>query len=560
MPTKNLYFVLIVVLLSIFISSKTSLKSQIALQVAKQLQKHCLETPSSDQLFQGALSGMTAAVGDDRYTEYIPPRAKNEYMLELQGQYAGVGLTNFIQDSKTGEFYFVPLRNSPAHKAGLQLGDRIVEIEGNNVSDMSIIDLTNLLRGEENTSVAIKIRPRSSLVEFQSSTSEPSETVVHNNSVSSTQEDVVESNELRDVTLVRAVVQQDIVSGDRIDSHGNWIYTLKDYSDIGYICINEFTDSTGRQTYEAINELERQGVSKIIMDFRGNPGGMLRDAVDICNEFLSDGSPIVETRNKKGSVARYVANRYPRRRFNVAILIDGGSASASEIVSAALQDAGVAKIIGERSYGKGTIQGIFELPGNLGVLRMTTASFWRPSGNPIHRKKGAKEDDEWGVLPDPGFEVHVSLVQKFYTSWIRKVRVLAPEASAFDAQTLGFMTQQTNDVLQRLIEGQGLTRLEAAAELGLDLSQISLDKPNSSQNVEGNPNSSDEQESLEEESSDENSTRFLAFKPLGRAPYYDPQLDKAIDYLLSKQAIDSPKPQQEKDLLEVDRQERHNEL
>ena len=124
-------------------------------------------------------------------------------------------------------------------------------------------------------------------------------------------------------------------SGDRLASDGNWIYTLKDLPEIGYICVKEFTDATGPKTIEALENLERSGVSKVILDFRGNPGGFLPAAIAISNELLANGSPIVETRNKKGVKDRYFADKYPRKRFNVAVLIDGDSASAAEIVSAA---------------------------------------------------------------------------------------------------------------------------------------------------------------------------------------------------------------------------------
>lgn len=539
MPIRNFYTILVIFFISIFICSKTSLKTQIVLQVADQLKKHCLETPNSEQLFQGALSGMVEAVGDNRYTEYIPPKEQANYMLELQGQYAGVGLSNFIKDSKSGEFYFVPLRESPATEAGLKFGDRIVEIDNQSVLEMSIIDLSNHLRGRENTTVKLKIRRRSTIPEYELADKRTLDlppsgqlnvtTVNISESTTLTEANANESaqsdNIFEDITLTRAIVQQDVVTGDRLNVNGLWIFTIKDYPQIGYIRINEFTDSTGIQTHKALEELEANGVSKIIVDFRGNPGGFLRDAVEICNEFLSSGSPIVETRNKNKTLERYVANLYPRKRFQVAILIDGESASASEIVSAALQDAGVAKIIGVRSYGKGTIQGIFELPCNTGILRMTTASFWRPSGSPIHRNKDANPDDQWGVSPDPGFETSVSVVQSFYSNWVRSIRVLEPESKALDAKALRFMTHQTNIILQSHLKGQGFAQLEAAEELGISLV----------------PNDKNESNKIDPNIDHKDSSNFISFRPSGRAPYFDPQLDRAIDYLDSIEPLQTTK-------------------
>ncbi len=531
MPLRNFYFCALVVIISLFISNKTSLKLQIANQVANQLEKRCLEAPSPERLFQGALTGLASAADNAPYTEYLPPKDQKEYMREIQGQYAGVGVGNFLRDDSTGEYYFLPLRNSPAAKAGLRFGDRIVAIGDQDVSKLSLVDITELLRGTEDTTVTVKIRPRSAVVEYIS----PNEV---NGSSSQESKPQTDKNELQEITITRGIVQREVVTGDRLDPDGKWVFTLKDLPEIGYICVEEFTDSTGNKTIEALDELERSGVSKVILDFRGNPGGFLPGAVAICNELLSNGSPIVETRNKKGVKDRYVARKYPRKRFSVAVLIDGDSASASEIVSSALQDAGVAVIVGTRSYGKGTIQEIIELPCKLGVLRMTTASFWRPSGAPINRSKNSSPEDQWGVTPDPGYETPVSLVQRFYSQWVRQVRVLEPECKELSANALAFMTRQTNNKLKEYLEEQGIKKLETAAELGLDLSKISLEKK-------------DSDEDDNSESSDENSSKFVAFKPQGRAPYFDPQLDKAVDYLLEVQGT-SPSPSgAAKDELEV---------
>lgn len=523
MPLRNIYFTVFVILISLFIASKTTPRDQIIRQVAAQLEKRCLEKPDRDELFQGALGGLVAAVGDEPYTAYIPPRDKKEYMREIQGQYAGVGLGNFIKDRESGEFYFVPLRGSPAAKAGLKFGDRIVEIDGKETASLSLVDLTGIFRGKEDTTVTVKIRPRETVKEFAGALAAGAGSVSKNESTDNDGEQTSDS-ELKEVVITRGVVQQDVVSGDRLDDKENWIFTLKDHPEIGYVCIEEFVDSTGTQTAAALAKLEEQGVKKVILDFRGNPGGFLPDAVAICDELLSDGSPIVETRNKEGVLERYVAHKRRLRRFQVAVIIDGDSASASEIVSAALQDAGVAKVFGTRSFGKGTIQTIYELPCNSGVLRMTTASFWRPSGAPIHRSKDAKPEDSWGVSPDPDCEVQMSPIQRFYCSWVRNVRVLEPDASELNARAFAFMTAQTNGTLERLFKGKGLEKLEAAAELGLDLSKLEEEKSPSA------PVEEDEQKNgAEAESNDRRQ-----FTPLGRSPYFDPQLDRAIDYLLSE--------------------------
>lgn len=506
MPTRNVCYILVVAFLSLFISFKTSIRDQIARSVACLVQRNSLSSLTEDKIYEGALAGMMDAVQDEPYTTYLPPSEQPGYMLEIQGRYTGVGLSTFIKDSQSGEFYFVPQRNSPASKAGLKFGDRIVEVDGRNVADQSIFELTNSICGEENTTVKLKIRPRSSVKEFSSTT---------DNS----------NDELTDISFTRTVIQQDVVLGDRLDDEDKWIFTLKDYPEIGYIAIEQFVDSTGTQTRNALEYLENKGVSKVILDFRGNPGGILQDAVAICNELLALGSPIVETRDKNGNSRLYEATRGTKRRFKVAVLIDGESASASEIVASALQDAGVAIVIGSRSYGKGTVQSIFELPFHSGALRMTTASFWRPSGKPIHRNHDAKPDDEWGVVPDSGYEIQISPLQGFYQRWIRRIRASSKDAKNLDARTLSFMNSQMTEIEHELQDGSPLKKAEKAAEIGLSLDEVY------SMLQQSAPKSPDQEEIDPGADSNEHTpSPNLGFIPSGRAPYFDPQLDKAIDY------------------------------
>ncbi len=488
MPFRNICWFLFILACSLFIASKTSLKEQIVREVARQLEKQSLEPPTKKALFEGALSGLARAVDDQPYTAYLPPREQKDYMREIQGQYAGVGLSRFVKDEASKEFYFVPEHGAPANKAGLKLGERIVAVDDKDVAPLTVYELTEAIRGEEGKSVKLKVRAAS----FDPSVEAP----------------------VRDVEIVRGVLQQDSVSGDRLDKDGNWIYALQDVPEIGYVAIEQFVDSTGARTIEALSKLEKSGVTKVVLDFRGNPGGFLPDAVAVCNEFLSYGSPIVETRFKNGKSENFVARKYPRKRFSVAVLIDEESASASEIVSAALQDAGVAVVVGTRSYGKGTIQSIYELPFKSGLLRMTTASFWRPSGAPIRRLRDATEEDEWGVKPDEGYEVRVSSVQRFYSQWIRRARLAEPEGGALTPQFFSLATNYANDALKRLREGSNFDKIEVAAELGVELNPELLGVA---------PSESKEDDSKSEEK----------FVPLGRAPYFDPQLDRAIDYLRS---------------------------
>ena len=147
-----------------------------------------------------------------------------------------------------------------------------------------------------------------------------------------------------------------------------------------------------------------------MLDLRYNPGGLLPAASGVCNFFIPEGKPIVSTRGREHQVLEKFAAEGGEKflDFPIAVLMNDGSASASEIVAACLQDNGRAVVIGQRSYGKGTVQNVIPLPDNLGVLKLTTADYWRPSGHNIQRRHDAKDTDEWGVSPDPGMEVKTS--------------------------------------------------------------------------------------------------------------------------------------------------------
>ena len=524
MPARNVYIALAVILVSLFIALKTSVKDQIFRGVASQLENAALYDAPPERLFEGALAGMTDAIGDD-YTTYIPPEEKSDYMHEIQGQFAGVGLGNFVKDGETGEFYFVPLRGAPAAEAGLKFGDRIVEVDGESVKKLSLFDLASAIRGEEKTTVTLKIRPRASIPAFADA-AQTSENADSSDSAppSATARPDENADVLRDVELTRSVVQENLVSGDRLDENGDWIYTLKDYPEIGYVAIEQFADATTPQTLAALNSLEKAGVSSVILDFRGNPGGFLPDAVSICDEFVPAGATIVEVRDRDDAVERlFRGTDRPKKAFRVVVLVDDESASASEIVSAALQDAGIAAVGGTRSYGKGTIQSLYELPFNFGMLRVTTAQFFRPSGKPIRRIDG---DETWGVTPDAALAVELTPSERFYRRLLRAVRVSGPETGVADPRIFAFATAETDALLRRAAQtSDAFARLEALAELGVDpetaLEAFHPETPKDSKNPQ-NASASE-----------------TTFAPSGRAPYFDPQLDRAVDYLLGTLSLDA---------------------
>jgi carboxyl-terminal processing protease len=224
-----------------------------------------------------------------------------------------------------------------------------------------------------------------------------------------------------DIELIRAVIKVQSVLGDRrkADNPKEWDLFYDQKSRIGYLRLTNFTKTAAEEVKAAVEQLEKDGVQGLIIDLRNNPGGLLRAAVDICDLFLNDGI-IVSTRGRNHKEEIFQAKpegtllSKPGQVVPIAILINKYSASASEIVAAALQDHKRAFVVGERSYGKGSVQNIILMENDTSALKLTTASYWRPSGKNIHRfpdKKdfeAAKIDpDEWGVRPDPGMEIEM---------------------------------------------------------------------------------------------------------------------------------------------------------
>jgi carboxyl-terminal processing protease len=214
-----------------------------------------------------------------------------------------------------------------------------------------------------------------------------------------------------DVPITRAEIRVPGVMGDlrKTDNPNEWDYFIDKANKIAYIRLVNFSEKAAQELREAVEQLQQEGLRGLILDLRNNPGGLLRAAEEVADLFLT-GGVIVSTRGRNEKEKVYEAHPEgtlltPAEKYPMVVLINKYSASASEIVAAALQDHKRAVVIGERSYGKGSVQNVIEMESNSSALKLTTASYWRPSGSNIHRFPDAKDTDEWGVKPNPGFEV-----------------------------------------------------------------------------------------------------------------------------------------------------------
>ena len=270
-----------------------------------------------------------------------------------------------------------------------------------------------------------------------------------------------------DVAVQRAVIQTETVLGDSRQADQRWNYFLPGGEGWGYLRVAPmFSERTSQELGEALEEFSRGGMRGLVLDLRGNPGGLLSAAVETCNLFLRQGL-IVSTRGRERTPQQefYADGEAAFAELPLAISVDGSSASASEIVAACLQDHRRGVVIGQRTFGKGSVQNLISLGSDGGALRLTTASHRRPSGRNIHRHRGDGPELEWGVRPNPGFEVALEgPALETWLRWRRQRDVVQRQSAAAkvsDAERLAGLL--ASDVA--LARGVEYLRLKVAGEL-----------------------------------------------------------------------------------------------
>ena len=315
----------------------------------------------------------------DPHSSYINNRDFKQFSRNNKGKFGGIGIQVGYDRSNRGLLTVIsPMVGTPAYEAGVLAGDTIVKIDGKKTDNMRIDEAVDLIQGDPDSLITL--------------------TVVHDG-----------GKEPVEIPIRRAIIKVQSVLGDKRKENKEWDYFLDQNSKIGYLRISSFSETASAEVKDVIVNLQKEGVKGLILDLRNNPGGLLKAAVEMSDMFLSEGK-IVSTRgrNQQEEVidARPEGTMFlPPEKYPIAVLINRNSASASEILAAALQDHNRAVVIGERSYGKGSVQNIIDLENKSSALKLTTASYWRPSGKNIHRFPDSKETDEWGVKPNLGYEI-----------------------------------------------------------------------------------------------------------------------------------------------------------
>lgn len=339
------------------------------------VRENYVEEIDERELFENAMNGMVNSL--DQHSNYIGPEHYGEFQESMDQEFGGIGIHVGPREEGKGINVLRPVYHSPAHDAGLRAGDVIVSIDGKSTIDLPLEAAVARIKGPLGTTVELGIEREN-----------------------------VPTIEL--YTVERAIVKTESVLGDRLNHDLTWDFQLAQDDRIAYLRLKSFGQRSAEELKQALTD-PKLNAKGVILDLRRNPGGLLTAAVDICDLFIDQGK-IVTIRGRHGDIRNeYVATSDTILPVDtpMVILIDGNSASASEIVAACLQDHERAVVVGVRSYGKGTVQNIFGLEGGASALKLTTASYWRPNNVNIHRRRDADEDGQWGVRPNAGFVVQV---------------------------------------------------------------------------------------------------------------------------------------------------------
>ncbi len=432
---------------------------------------------SDRELIEAAIQGMISRL--DPYSNYISPEELDQFRKGVEHEFVGIGIQVSERD---GQLQIIsPLFGTPAWRAGLRAGDRILKINDASTRGLSIDDAIKLMGGDVGTKVSI--------------------TVLH-----------PDEKQAETVELVRELIQQPTVLGYQRNQQGVWNYFCDPDQRIAYVRIIAFSRNTSDELERTLKQLMQDGMKGLIVDLRFNPGGMLSEAIKVSDMFLHEGRIVsIEGRNtpKQAWDAKEEGTIIPRG-FPVAVLVNHYSASAAEIVSACLQDNHVATIVGERTWGKGSVQNIIELEKGKSALKLTTAGYHRPSGKNIHRKAGATEADEWGVHPDEGFVVPLS---------------------RSDLENLTLLYVQ-RDALTTVGARKAAQEQTATAPAGKD--QNSPDATKSDEGKTEQPGESTENATPQENEAAPADTENIEQKADAHAEFVDRQLEKALEAVRGK--------------------------
>jgi len=310
---------------------------QVFAEVLSQVKKHYVEETQTKDLVQGALRGMLA--GLDPHSSFMTPDMFKEMQVETKGEFGGLGIQIGV---KNGRLTVIsPIEDTPAYEAGIQPGDTIIKVDNKPTKDLTLMEAVQHMRGARGTSVELTIEREG----------------LENPLVFTLKRDIIKIQSVRSKLL-----------------EGN----------LGYVRISQFQEATVDDLSKELEKLVSKNIQGLILDLRNNPGGLLTAAVGVSEQFLESGRLVVSIQGRDGKKDEYRAKANRKNyQYPMIVLVNHGSASASEIVAAAMQDWGKAVVIGTTTFGKGSVQTILPLSDGSG-LRLTTAKYFTPNGKSIH--------------------------------------------------------------------------------------------------------------------------------------------------------------------------------
>jgi carboxyl-terminal processing protease len=329
---------------------------QVFAEVLSQVKKHYVEETKTKDLVQGALRGMLA--GLDPHSSFMTPEMFKEMQVETKGEFGGLGIQIGIKDNRLT--VIAPIEDTPAFTAGIQSGDTIIKVDETPTKDLTLMEAVQHMRGPRGTSVILTV--------IREGLEEPLVFTI-----------------TRDIIKIQSV-RSKLLEGN-----------------VGYARLSQFQEASAEDLTKVLEELTAKNIQGLILDLRNNPGGLLTAAVGVSEQFLEAGRLVVSIQGRNEQKIEYRASTTSKNyEYPMIVLINHGSASASEIVAAAMQDWGKAVVIGTTSFGKGSVQTILPLSDGSG-LRLTTAKYYTPKGKSIHTI---------GVQPDIIIDPKASQVAK----------------------------------------------------------------------------------------------------------------------------------------------------
>jgi len=335
------------------------------LEVDALIHQKYVEPVTDERLVEGAIRGMMRQL--DPYSGYIGPAEMESFRRGTRGSYIGIGVETGMHHGRLT--IIAPIEDGPAMRAGVRAGDAILAVDGQPTDDLTVSDVSELLRGPAGSNVELTVRHRGN--------AEPER-----------------------IAVTRGPVSIHVVKGYRHLGPGRWDYMIDRAAGIAYVRVASFQGNTIDDFANVLDQLRGVGVRALILDLRFNAGGLISHAIEMVDRFIADGI-IVSTVTRRQAMRDYYAHEEGvLQNLELVVLVNGASASAAEIVAGSLQAHGRATVVGSRSFGKGVVQHVIDLRDRSAALRLTVSYYKLPDGRIIHKTPANAATNLWGIIPD----------------------------------------------------------------------------------------------------------------------------------------------------------------